>query len=417
MFDSENDGLPAGFKGIVPLEVQAGIIGDAGEESAGWASSTHEHAARTAAPTYLGLYDALEGTSSALARADHIHPHLHLDDDLEVMWRLEEPSGVRYPSVGVFTLPEYGGTVGSNTGKVGQAAEFNGSNLLWIDDGDGSSLQQGEFNYAVCFWAYLDSVAAIQYLVCKDSTTEREYGVLYDPAGNGGSGAFQGFIRTTTPTTYVVECTDIVPATGTWYFIHYWYSHDLSQIYIRVNDGTTFSTSVNGETPNQESTSRFFIGARQAGSPTNFLSGRVDAAHWYHRNLTEYEHLLMYNDGDGNEVYPVPSLPTSLITHGGTILLPTSPSDVLVWEAPFSCEVVAVRAQRVGGTGATVNVRKNGTLEHLASDLSLVSAGSWLDGGVVQNEAYNAGDSMEVRLKSVAGSPAQVAILAQLQRT
>jgi hypothetical protein len=107
----------------------------------------------------------------------------------------------------------------------------------------------------------------------------------------------------------------------------------------------------------------------------------------------------------------------AFITHGGTLRNPTGALDVLVWEAPFPCDVVAVRARREGGTGATVNMRKNGTLEHLASDLSLTTASVWTDGGSVQNAGYVAGDSMEVRIKSAAGSPTQVAVLARLRRT
>lgn len=91
--------------------------------------------------------------------------------------------------------------------------------------------------------------------------------------------------------------------------------------------------------------------------------------------------------------------------------------NVIVWRAPFNCDVVAVKGYRVGGTGATINARINGASTHLASDLSLTSADTWLDGGAVQNVAYTVGDRMEIQIVTVAGSPTQVAVQVDLRRT
>jgi hypothetical protein len=84
--------------------------------------------------------------------------------------------------------------------------------------------------------------------------------------------------------------------------------------------------------------------------------------------------------------------------------------DFFAWGVPYGCEVVAVKGFRVGGSGATVNARKNGSLEHLASDLSLTSADTLMDGGTVQNGTYAEGDYLEVRIKSVSGSPDEVSV-------
>lgn len=91
--------------------------------------------------------------------------------------------------------------------------------------------------------------------------------------------------------------------------------------------------------------------------------------------------------------------------------------DAIVWEAPWAAEVLNVRALRRDGTGATINMRKNFTSEHLSSDLSLVSALTTYDGGTVQNATYAQGDMMEVRIKSVAGAPSEIAIWAWVRRT
>jgi len=97
------------------------------------------------------------------------------------------------------------------------------------------------------------------------------------------------------------------------------------------------------------------------------------------------------------------------ISKGGTFLDPDV-RNVIVWRAPFPCTVTNVRAYRVGGTGATINARKNGTLNHLSSALSLTSADTWQDGGAVSNTAYVAGDKLEIMFVTLAGTPTQVAI-------
>lgn len=85
--------------------------------------------------------------------------------------------------------------------------------------------------------------------------------------------------------------------------------------------------------------------------------------------------------------------------HGGD-------DDVTIWRAPFACTVTNVRGYRKGGSAATINARRNGTSEHLSSDLSLGTPDVWADGGAVQNTAYVAGDSLEFRRKSATGKPA-----------
>jgi len=72
LWDSEANGIPAGFNNIDPEDIQAGVAADPGEESSGWAAANHQHAVLTDIPVPVGfVLDA--GTSSALSRADHVH--------------------------------------------------------------------------------------------------------------------------------------------------------------------------------------------------------------------------------------------------------------------------------------------------------------------------------------------------------
>ena len=107
----------------------------------------------------------------------------------------------------------------------------------------------------------------------------------------------------------------------------------------------------------------------------------------------------------------------STLSRGGTILTPTEAINIIVWRGPFACEVTKVWGYRVGGTGATINARRNGADNHLSSALSLTSADTWMDGGAVQNTAYMAGDKLEIMVVSVAGAPGQVAVQVDFEIT
>lgn len=115
----------------------------------------------------------------------------------------------------------------------------------------------------------------------------------------------------------------------------------------------------------------------------------------------------------GATTFVFEAIPTS---KGGTVLSPAAAINVIIWRAPFACTVTNVRGYRVGGTGATINARRNGASNHLASDLSLTSADTWMDGGAVSNTAYVAGDKLEIMVVSITGSPTQVAIQVDFTR-
>ncbi len=99
----------------------------------------------------------------------------------------------------------------------------------------------------------------------------------------------------------------------------------------------------------------------------------------------------------------------AIFSQGVTLIDPTV-GNVIIWRAPYACNVSRVLAVRSGGTGAAINARKNGNSTHLSTDLSLSTAGNWLDGGAVQNSNYSMGDSLEIMITSLSGSPAQLTI-------
>jgi hypothetical protein len=118
-------------------------------------------------------------------------------------------------------------------------------------------------------------------------------------------------------------------------------------------------------------------------------------------------------DANAKKKVQISNLPgggAEIISRGGAVLTPTVAINIITWRAPFACTVTNVRGYRVGGTGATINARRNGADNHLASALSLTSADTWMDGGAVQNTAYVAGDKLEIMIVTVGGTPAQIAV-------
>jgi len=74
VWDSESEGIPAGFTDTDPETLAAGSTPDPGTEGTGWAAADHAHPLLTA-PASGADPDAAssEGSGSAVARADHGH--------------------------------------------------------------------------------------------------------------------------------------------------------------------------------------------------------------------------------------------------------------------------------------------------------------------------------------------------------
>jgi len=120
--------------------------------------------------------------------------------------------------------------------------------------------------------------------------------------------------------------------------------------------------------------------------------------------------VIVNADINASAAIALDKLASIIFTKGGTTLDPTGAINILTWRAPFACTVTNVRGNRIGGTGATINARKNGADNHLSSALSLTSADTWADGGAVSNTSYAAGDDLEIMIVTVAGTPTQIAI-------
>lgn len=100
-----------------------------------------------------------------------------------------------------------------------------------------------------------------------------------------------------------------------------------------------------------------------------------------------------------------------------TFLAPAGGEKAVIFMAnQYSVEVFQVAAIRPDGTGATVQVRKNGSTAHLGSALSLTSSGTIFADSSITGGQYALGDWMEVELVSVSGAPSYVTVQVDMLR-
>ena len=145
-------------------------------------------------------------------------------------------------------------------------------------------------------------------------------------------------------------------------------------------------------------------------APRTWSPGETVTAQLMNLHVRDNMNILKTPINDDGTLQLIPS-------KGGVIVNPNgieNTINVIVWRAPFACTVVAVKGYRVGGTSASINARKNGSSNHLASAKSLTSANTWMDGGAVQNTAYAIGDKLEIMLTAVGGDPTQIGVQVDL---
>jgi hypothetical protein len=150
-----------------------------------------------------------------------------------------------------------------------------------------------------------------------------------------------------------------------------------------------------------------------SGSGISGYSGFSGISGYSGSGVSGYSGLSGYSGTSGY------SSNASILSRGATLYNSTgltTAMNIIAWYAPFSCTVSNVRGYRVSGTGATINARKNGTSNHLSSNLSLTSTDTWMDGGSVQNTSYISGDKLEIMMTSAAGNPQQVAVQVDFTR-
>lgn len=155
-----------------------------------------------------------------------------------------------------------------------------------------------------------------------------------------------------------------------------------------------------------------------SGNVAVSASGAIKGFQW--RSLNKHDVGLGSIDNTPDAAKPVSGpqqamLDTKQDRAGGVfsvtipVLSPTAGA-MVAWRAPFAAQLLGLQAYRAGGSGASVNARKNGVDNHLTTDLSVSVADAWVAAGTLQLTNYAAGDTLEVLFTAVNGSPTQLVV-------
>ena len=214
------------------------------------------------------------------------------DDEMFVYWKLNEASGTRSASVGSYDLTD-NGTTPNRTGKLTDAADFNGSSQYLNNT---SSDFNFDGSFTITGWYLLDTKASLQFLGGKYNTTgdERSYLLFYSSSADRFRFEVSSDGTSGTVTTVSADNLGSV-STATWYFIVCAYNARTNTVSIQVNDNDVDTETHYGGI--YGSTSDFTLGAGDSG--VSYMNGGVDDVGIWERVLTSDEISNLYNDDAG----------------------------------------------------------------------------------------------------------------------
>lgn len=210
-------------------------------------------------------------------------------------WKLDEASGNALDAHGSNDLTDTN-TVGSATGKISNARDFENGSNQYFTHADSSDLSTGDIDFSFSFWMNPESFPSFESVFTKDDFSgNREYGSYYDTSANRLKFYVFGFVGGG----FFVEvaCNNFgAMSAGTWYHVVCWHDSVNDQIGIAINAGTADTASC----PNGciDGTAPFRIG-QLGGGATNSFDGLIDEFGFWKRVLTSQERTDLYNGGAG----------------------------------------------------------------------------------------------------------------------
>jgi RHS repeat-associated protein len=261
-------------------------------------------------------YDATTGNSALKDPTPSLPPAPNPGmTGLVSWWNMNESSGTRSDSHSSNHLSD-NNTVGSTTGKQGNAAQFILANSEYLSIPDNASVSMGSgARMTVCAWVKLNSksVSGVQNIVSKRglSNGSWEYFLRYD-------GRVDRFVYLATSDGYAATLAEVKadafgpPTTNTWYFVCGGY--DGINAWISVNAGTRNTVPFSTDIFDGTNTLRFGSGYPGGSSP-EYLDGMVDELVLYKRALNTSEIGWLYNAGAGRTYTELTPLSAGTLTY------------------------------------------------------------------------------------------------------
>jgi hypothetical protein len=227
---------------------------------------------------------------------------------------MNETGGTRADSYGSNHLAD-NNTVGSATGRVGNAASFIPANAEYLSIPDNADLSTGDVDFTIIANVYVNSGASGTMVIAnkgdRNNQNERDFTLAFDAAAS----AFSFRVGNGTSTAIVFSTPVLL---GTWHQAIAWHSAAGNALYIQVDNGAVSSVSYSGGA--RDTTFPLTIGAHADG--TTGFNGRIDEVAFYKRVLTSTERTWFYNSGAGRSyldlLTPITPPPPGAFTYNGT---------------------------------------------------------------------------------------------------
>lgn len=210
--------------------------------------------------------------------------------DLVSWWTLDEASGTRVDQHGGYDLSVVG-SVGSDTGLIGDAANFTGSGQ-YLSRPNGPEFQATS-SFTVSAWVNLPTIAKTQHIIGRDNNPTREWFLYIMSSGNPRLLLYG-------PSNNVVadvHMTGTVPPANTWVLLIAWYDAAVNQAGVQVSDAAPKIVASGHPAAKSILTT---IGRSQwnVGDGTQTI-GLIDEVAFWRRVLTSGERAALYNSGSG----------------------------------------------------------------------------------------------------------------------
>jgi hypothetical protein len=219
---------------------------------------------------------------------------MSLKTNLISYWKLDEASGNAIDAHAANTLTA-SNSPGSDTGKVGNARTFNGTNQSF-GIASNANLAVGNIDFTFSAWVFLSlkSVTRVAVAEWNFAATKRQFLLGFEPIVD----VYRFLVSPdgTTASSVQVNASSLgSPPLNTWTHLVAWHDSVANTINIQANNGTVSSVS-------------YASGVFASDSPLNigsllgtndFWNGRIDEVGFWKRVLTADERTKLWNGGNG----------------------------------------------------------------------------------------------------------------------
>jgi Concanavalin A-like lectin/glucanases superfamily len=184
-------------------------------------------------------------------------------------------------------------SVGTASGKVGTAGDFNDDNPEHLSRADEALLSTGDISWTEAAWVQIAAMPGGNIYVCsKGNGSADEHNLLFRTTG--GENRFRFYIANFG--VGVAATTFGLPSEDTWYYLQAQHDAANNKIRIRVNGGAWDEQATGGTAPT-DGTGAFFVGAYSSGGFT--WDGFINQFAFWKGLKSDDDLNAIYNSGNG----------------------------------------------------------------------------------------------------------------------